>query len=402
MDSLKLISLKKNKRTKLTHKKKEININEFKKYLIILVVILFIVNICSIYFIFDLKKSDKHIIKEFNKIKDLINMLENKIYNKYTGKISSINTESENNNNIITDSNSNSIVEQYIKQQNKFCDSPNEFYNQQYEDLIKLTDFSFKGISYQMYVYKKYDNHMSNEIIRTSKYEPDCMSNFYDALNYYAKKNNIQNNRDIYMLDIGGNIGAYPSFLGKLGYSVITFEASPRNYYIINKNYCHINRNSSIIIINRGISNVEKTCNYFSQMDGIGNGILLCDEDRHKIQVAGYNFNKTFEVKLTKLSNFLPYLSDKKIGLVKLDIEGGEGKAIEDGIELVNKYHVPFIFSEFNPRYLERHGTNPKDFLQLFLNNGYKITKEGFFSESYLSPNEINSPCNLYFIYKQN
>ena len=204
------------------------------------------------------------------------------------------------------------------------------------------------------------------------------------------------------MLDIGGNIGAYPSFLGKLGYSVITFEASPRNYYIINKNYCHINRNSSIIIINRGISNIEKTCNYFSQMDGIGNGILLCDEDRHKIQVAGYNFNKTFEVKLTKLSNFLPYLSDKKIGLVKLDIEGGEGKAIEDGIELVNKYHVPFIFSEFNPRYLERHGTNPKDFLQLFLNNGYKITKEGFFSESYLSPNEINPPCNLYFIYKQN
>ena len=127
-----------------------------------------------------------------------------------------------------------------------------------------------------MYVYKKYDNHMSNEIIRTSKYEPDCIQILW-SLKYYAKKNNIQNKRDIYMLDIGGNIGSYPSFLGKLGYSVITFEASTRNYYIINKNYCHINRNSNIIIINRGISNVEKTCNYFSQMDGIGNGILLCD-----------------------------------------------------------------------------------------------------------------------------
>jgi hypothetical protein len=35
----------------------------------------------------------------------------------------------------------------------------------------------------------------------------------------------------------------------------------------------------------------------------------------------------------------LPYLSNKNIGLIKLDIEGGEGKVIEDAIELINKYH---------------------------------------------------------------
>lgn len=56
----------------------------------------------------------------------------------------------------------------------------------------------------------------------------------------------------------------------------------------------------------------------------------------------------------------MPYLSRKHIALIKLDIEGGEGKVIEDAIELINKYHVPFVFTEFAPKYLEKHGTNPK------------------------------------------
>ena len=86
-----------------------------------------------------------------------------------------------------------------------------------------------------MYVYKQSDNYMSNEIIRTGKYEPYHMFNFLVALKYYGKSRNIIKNEDIYMVDIGGNLGAYPSFLGKFGYSILTFEASPRNAYIILK-----------------------------------------------------------------------------------------------------------------------------------------------------------------------
>jgi hypothetical protein len=42
------------------------------------------------------------------------------------------------------------------------------------------------------------------------------------------KKITFVKNEDIFMLDIGGNLGAYPSFFGKFGYSILTFEASPR------------------------------------------------------------------------------------------------------------------------------------------------------------------------------
>jgi len=84
-----------------------------------------------------------------------------------------------------------------------------------------------------------------------------------------------------------------------------------------------------------------------------------------------YNFNKTFEI---KLSNFLPYLSNKNIALIKLRIEGEEGIVIGDALELIDKYHMPFVLSEFNPNFLKRHGTDPKKYIELFIKNGYKIS----------------------------
>ena len=216
-----------------------------------------------------------------------------------------------------------------------------------------------------------------------------------------VKKKKITKNEDIFMLDIGGNLGLYPLFLGRFGYSILTFEASPRNCYILYKNYCNINKKSNIIIINKGLSNEEKTCNYYSQTNGIGNGMVLCNEDKEKIEAMNYNFNKTFEVKLTKLSNFIPYLSNKNIALIKLDIEGGEGKVIEDAIDLITNYHVPFIFSEFNPYYLKKHGTDPKYFLELFIKNGYKISYKVFINVTYVNPEEVKHTANLYFTYNE-
>ena len=204
-------------------------------------------------------------------------------------------------------------MKEYINRQKEFCLHPDKFYNQKYEKLIKLTKFSFRNISYQMYVYNKVDRWISYEIIRTAKYEPKSMSNFLDILRYYASKNKIKKNEDIFMLDIGGNLGVYPLFLSKFGYSIITFEASPRNSYIIYKNYCRISNNSNIIIVNKGLSNEDKICNYYSHIKAIGNGAVLCNENKNITTAGNLKLQKEFEIRLTKLSNFLPYLSRKHI-----------------------------------------------------------------------------------------
>ena len=204
------------------------------------------------------------------------------------------------------------IIKESFAIQKDFCDNTNKYLNLEYENMIKLTDFEFKNIDYKIYVYKQGDNYMSNFIIRTKGYDIQEMTNFYDVLEYYGKTKNILNKKDIYMLDLGANLGVYPSYFGRLGYTVISFEASPRNYYLLKKNYCLINRNAeNIIIINRGVSNQEKICNYYTQITGIGNGMLKCDENREEFDNAGFHCKKTFEVPIVKLSDFIPYLSNK-------------------------------------------------------------------------------------------
>ena len=225
------------------------------------------------------------------------------------------------------------------------------------------------------------------------------MTNFYEVLEHYRETKNILNKKDIYMLDIGGNLGVYPSYFGKLGYTVISIEASPRNYYILKKNYCEINRNAeNIIIINRGVSNQEKICNYYTQITGIGNGMLKCDDNRESFRNAGFLWKKTFEVPIVKLSSFIPYLVKKNLALIKIDIEGSEALVMKDAIEFITKYHIPYIYSEFSEDMIAEHGDNPREFIKLFTDNGYKVSTEGFLSQNFIEPDRVTNG-NLYFTY---
>ena len=118
----------------------------------------------------------------------------------------------------------------------------------------------------------------------------------------------------------------------------------------------------------------------------------------------GFYKKKIGEIRLTKLSNYIPFLLKKNLILIKIDVEGSEGKAIEGGIELITNYHVPFIFLEFCQNFLKLHGTEPKKLLELFIDNGYKISISNFF-ENYISVDDIINTkylfLNLYIIYSK-
>ena len=294
------------------------------------------------------------------------------------------------------------IIKESFELQKDFCQNQNKYFNQQYENMIKLTDFGFQNIYYKIYVYKEGDKHMSDFIIRTKGYDKKEMTNFYEALEHYGKTKNILNKKDIYMLDLGGNLGIYPSYFGRLGYSIISFEASPRNYYLLKKNYCQINKNAeNIIIINRGLSNQEKICNYYTQVTGLGNGMLKCDETKEKFYNAGFHWIKSFEVPIIKLSRFISYFSKKNLALIKLDIEGSEALVMQDAIEFITKYHIPYIYSEYSTSMIREHGNNPRKYIELFTNNGYKVSTEGFLSNKFIPPEKVVS-SNLYFTYYGN
>ena len=289
------------------------------------------------------------------------------------------------------------INEKYINSQNYFCNNQNIFYNKIFEDRIKLIDIIFNDKKFNMFVYSNSDI-VSNYIIKDKAWEVIETQNLLKALNYYSNKKNI-NKKDIYIIDIGANIGWYSFILGKYGYNIISFEPSKINNYILKKNYC-LNKEINITIINKGLFNEEKKCYLYNDINNEGNGFIECDLN-HNLSTS---FKKTGEIVLTKLSNYLPFFNNKNLILIKMDIEGAERNAIDGGIEFITKYHVPFIFFEFSPTYLKRLNKEPKEFLQLFVDNGYKISVLDFFSNHTSVDNIMKKnifQINLYLVYSK-
>ena len=130
--------------------------------------------------------------------------------------------------------------------------------------------------------------------------------------------------------------------------------------------------------------------------------MVICDT---KVLFPTYEPTTAREITLTRLSNYIPLFAEQNVVFIKIDVEGSEGKAIEGGIELIKKYHVPFIFLEFTPMALKFHGTDPKQFLQLFANNDYKFGISNFFEKKFYTVEEILKICkfqlNLYIVHSK-
>ena len=256
---------------------------------------------------------------------------------------------------LLKNSNSvNNIIEPYIKTQKDFCENNSKYINAKYEKEIFLSDVKINELNYQMYIFKS-KNFILNEFKKYGAYEIPLSNNIIEALKFYASKYNIKNNKDIFMLDIGANVGWYPSLLGRYGYTILCFEAFKRNYYVATKNYCYLNKNSNVIIITKGLGEKEKLCHYFKQDRNSGNGMVICDDNKNNLnnKNLGKMFKKNSEVEITTLDSFKPYLSNKNIVLMKIDVEGYEYEVLKGGKELITKYHVPFVALEFSPRYLK-------------------------------------------------
>ena len=377
---------------KTSYSKTNSKINKLKKILYTFIVLFFLFSIIMalLFYIINLKPKN-YILSNLTK-EDLIklkeqeknsNRLNESLMIKSNQINNSLNNESIEFNELIN--------EKLLEKQNFFCNNPNSTYNKEFEEKIEIINIQYKDKTFNIFAFKNNDI-ISSEIKRYKTYEEKFTNYIIDALNFFSNKKNIKT-EDIYIIDVGANIGWYTFVLGKFGYKIISFEASKLNNYILNKNYC-LNKDVNTTLINKGLYNEEKKCKLMNINTNIGNNIVKC-------LPYNDNTNKNLEeITLTKLSNYIPFLSKKNLVLIKLDIEGNEANAIYGGIELITKYHVPFVFLEFTPISIKNNGINPRDFLQFFKDNGYNISSKSFF-EDYISIDSISmeKQINLYFIY---
>ena len=250
-----------------------------------------------------------------------------------------------------------------------------------------------------MFVYKSGDI-VSNVIISSHRWERGLTDSILNALEFYSQKKKLEN-KDIYFIDVGANVGWYSFFIGKYGYKILSFEANKVNNYILYKNYC-LNKDVSLSIINKGLDEEDKTCKIITANKNIGNGAIFCENtEKSDVYFLGDVYNN---IELTKLSKYMKFLSEKNVALMKIDVEGYEPKVIKGGEEIITKYHIPFIAMEFDINFIQLHQINALEFLKIFENNGYKFSMVDFLSKKYISSEELikrKDNINIFAVYEK-
>ena len=291
------------------------------------------------------------------------------------------------------------IAEKYSYLQNYFCENQNETFYQEYENKTRIAKVDFHEKKFEMFVYKSGDI-VSNVIISSHRWERGLTDSILNALEFYSQKKKLEN-KDIYFIDVGANVGWYSFFIGKYGYKILSFEANKVNNYILYKNYC-LNKDVSLSIINKGLDEEDKTCKIITANKNIGNGAIFCENtEKSDVYFLGDVYNN---IELTKLSKYMKFLSEKNVALMKIDVEGYEPKVIKGGEEIITKYHIPFIAMEFDINFIQLHQINALEFLKIFENNGYKFSMVDFLSKKYISSEELikrKDNINIFAVYEK-
>ncbi len=165
------------------------------------------------------------------------------------------------------------------------------------------------------------------------------------------------------VLDIGANIGFYSLLssraVGPSG-KVWALEPNPRNVALINASRT-ANSFSNLSIFQAAASDRWELLTLFSDgSNGVTESRPITDPSQAGETVQAF-----------PVSAILP--PDQELDVVKIDIEGAEGKALRGIAELL-RCSKPVIFTEFTPSALPaRSGMSATEYLEFFYGLGYEI-----------------------------
>ena len=166
------------------------------------------------------------------------------------------------------------------------------------------------------------------------------------------------------VVDIGAHIGYYTlqfaNLVGPTG-KVYAFEPEPKNFELLKKNV-QINKHDNVVLIQKIVSDKVGIVEFFiSKFDSIGNKLFKSDESGSSIKVGS-----------TTLDEYFKDLK-KKIDFIKMDIQGGEGKATLGMKNLLKENKNLKIIQQWAPEPLKQNHTNPEDHLKFLQHIGYKF-----------------------------
>lgn len=167
------------------------------------------------------------------------------------------------------------------------------------------------------------------------------------------------------VLDIGAHIGYYTLMaakrVGNRG-KVYAFEPNKDNFALLTKN-ARINGYKNVIPINKAVTNSTKKSRLF--LSPVSTGM-------HSLIDLDNNSKNTVIVNSVSVDDFFGK-NPPRVSVIKLDIEGGEYKAIEGMKGLLQKSKHLSLFTEFSPFSIKKSKKTPQEFLNLLQSCGFKL-----------------------------
>ncbi len=211
----------------------------------------------------------------------------------------------------------------------------------------------FKGKISYYFIFRIFRNFLKNDIIlRIYNFKifgsikknitsyfllKKCEFGDYHELNTIKK---ISNKNRILFIDCGCNYGFYSFFTASISNKnkIISVEASKKTSIEFLRNL-ELNKFSNITFVNKAISNLDASIINFNESEN--------DWESSETH-SDFKLSSILRVKTIKLDTLVNKinLNDYQT-IIKLDIEGGEAKALEGGFNLIKKAS-PLIIIEFS------------------------------------------------------
>ncbi len=195
---------------------------------------------------------------------------------------------------------------------------------------------------------------------------------------------------DDLIIDIGGNIGWYSLVLSyKNKPLVLAFEPDIFNFSLLKKNVA-LNKKDNIRIFNVALSDTPgKMTLYLYKKHNLG---------RHSF-IRQRNSIGTAEVETIQLDNFLKDqgLTDKRIKLIKIDIEGYEYAAMSGALQSLAR--TDYLMTEFSPGMMKEIHQDPMEYINYIKSFGFTlmvISEEGLSEPDFDSIISKNIQVNLF------
>ncbi|MGI0058014.1 MAG: FkbM family methyltransferase [Nitrosarchaeum sp.] len=165
------------------------------------------------------------------------------------------------------------------------------------------------------------------------------------------------------VIDIGANIGYFTLIFAKLvgdKGKVFAFEPDPTNFELLKKNV-EINGYKNVVLEQKALSdNQGKMMLSLNKVNTAG----------HQLDFKNEKSSNSVEVDVLSLDKyFSKHIID--INFIKMDVEGAESNIIQGMTNILKNSKSLKMIVEYNPIAINEIGLNPKNYLNLLVENGF-------------------------------